>query len=215
MSVGSVVVNADGTITKSGLAANYYDAIAAQEAAATYIDAAGVVRSVLPDRNTPSATYQNTLASWQSRIDAAMLKVHKGWARQANALAQGLPAVAFVELAVDTTKATNVASNLLSQNLTTTQDNSFITASFTASGRKDVNAATVFFRLSVDGITFRGCEITCASSYSFNAACTMRAPVSAGNHTAVLDWRTNVGAVTIFAGTVTENHASLLAQETT
>lgn len=74
---GSVSVADDGTVTKSGLAGGFYDAIVAQES------------TNWPDPNVPSPDFTGTAAAWADRVNTALVKVKQGIARQANALASG------------------------------------------------------------------------------------------------------------------------------
>lgn len=96
---GTVVVADDGTITKSGMAALYYDAIYAQELAGTSrrrnpnypaTSAQEYTESpLLPDRNNPPSTWVGDPGTWTKRIDEAMINIKRGWARQAIALSLG------------------------------------------------------------------------------------------------------------------------------
>lgn len=75
---GNVTVEDDGTITKYGMAALYFDVILEQES------------PFFPNRLSPPNSWVSDLATWTARIDAALIKMKKVYARQANALARGL-----------------------------------------------------------------------------------------------------------------------------
>lgn len=76
--IGSVTVADDGTVTKSGLAGVYYDAIEVQES------------PTWPDPLSPSATFSGTAAAWKERVDKALVGVKRGYAREATSMATAL-----------------------------------------------------------------------------------------------------------------------------
>lgn len=201
---GSVSVADDGTITKSGLAGNYYDAIYAQES------------PLFPDRLNPPATFGGTADSWTTRIDAALVKVKKGYARTANALANGTGgggASAYDAVVADISTASAVYATILTANITTVLPTSFLLIQFSVSGHRLTNFATNYFLVYVDGTAQKGCYDSTPVSYGYTGGVTQRVAVTAGDHVVLVKWKTDSPTTYISGASVPEEHGTLFVQE--
>ena len=201
---GSVSVADDGTVTKSGLAGNYYDAIYAQES------------PLFPNRLVKPDTFSGTQTAWTQRIDAALVKVKKSFARTANAMANGAPmgASAFVEQTTDTGNvAAGAYATLLTANITTVLAASFLLINFSAAFVNSVQA-TVYFKALVDGVEVVSAYSTVSlAGGAANVPMVGRKAVTPGAHTVLIQWKTGLGNVHINATSIPEEHASLWVQE--
>lgn len=93
MIVGSVTIDDAGVATGSGAAKRLYDKIAVVEQAA----------NPLPDPNNPDDDFDGTALDWRNDMLPFVVKVKRGWARQANEHAEILAPRVIRRVTADTT----------------------------------------------------------------------------------------------------------------
>ncbi len=120
---------------------------------------------------------------------------------------------AYTALATDAITASATHATLLTANITTVLEEGYLVITFTASGGHPTNLGTAYFQVLVDGVVKKGCYTTVPIAYAFCASIVVRVAVTRGDHTVLVQWRTDSASARISAQTVNEEHAHLLVQE--
>jgi hypothetical protein len=121
---------------------------------------------------------------------------------------------AGVDLTQDTTTSSTALVPLLAVGLKTLLASGSLLITFSASFNKATIAGPAVFVVNVDGVSYRGCVVTCAAAASDTAHILLRVPVKAGAHTVTVLWQVNSGTLRIATKTVPLNEfATLLVQE--
>ncbi len=123
---------------------------------------------------------------------------------------------AYVALKTDISTASATYATILTASITTVAAHSFLNILFTASGSRITNAGTAFFQVLVDGVVVKGCQSTVPSagiSYGFNVALVVLAPVIAGRHSVVVQWKTDSATSQISAASSVTEHAAVSIHE--
>lgn len=113
----------------------------------------------------------------------------------------------------DTTIGVAAYATLLTATITSLQATSILDIDFTASGIHITNQGTTYFQVVVDGTPVKGCYTTVGIGFAFTAAISCEAAVSAGEHTVLVQWKTDAASSRILAATVNEEHAHVLVRE--
>lgn len=120
---------------------------------------------------------------------------------------------AYVDLTVNKSIGVAAYAPLIQTTITTASANSFILVNFTASGDHPTNLGNVAFQIVVDNVAVKGCGMTAATAYGFNAATVLRVPVKRGAHTVVVQWKTDVLTARINAASSVNHHAAMSIRE--
>jgi hypothetical protein len=153
----------------------------------------------------------------QEQTGSALLDRIQNNVRDLIAFVKGLSWISnkgYAALDVDVTIGVAPYATLLTVPIFTVPRNSFLVISFSASAVHITVAATIFFRVLVDDVAFKGAY----STYLLvpGALCTsmvLRVPVDRGGHVVKLQWRTDGASARILAQSILEEHANLLVEE--
>jgi len=121
---------------------------------------------------------------------------------------------AYVQLTEDTTLAAAASfATLLTGDLASSQDKSFLLIDFHMSGSRITNLGTTSFRFVVDDVATKGFSQTIALNSTFSGSFQYRIPITRGVHRVLAQWVTDANSTQIRARTVVNEYATLHLSE--